>query len=83
MARREIPARTGLTRVGIWGKGWIVSVGAGAELRGVGTLASPSRLVTRSTHVFLTWEQDEGDASVPTPHHPDPRPYGKTAFLPP
>ncbi|TMD67483.1 MAG: hypothetical protein E6I91_06915 [Chloroflexi bacterium] len=20
--------------------------------------------------------QDEGDASVPTPHHPDPRPYG-------
>src|SRR5436305_13912981 len=23
-----------------------------------------------------SWEQDEGDASVPTPHHPNPRPYG-------
>src|SRR5438270_3570163 len=23
-----------------------------------------------------SWEQDEGDASVPTPPHPNPRPYG-------
>ena len=23
-----------------------------------------------------TWNQDEGDASVPSPHHPNPRPYG-------
>ncbi|TMD59552.1 MAG: hypothetical protein E6I91_20115 [Chloroflexi bacterium] len=23
-----------------------------------------------------SWEEDEGDASVPSPHHPNPRPYG-------
>jgi hypothetical protein len=28
-------------------------------------------------------DQDEGDASVPTPHIRHPRPYGKTWFLPP
>src|SRR5205807_8498898 len=74
MARREIPARTGLTRVGILGEGWIVSVGAGAELRGVGTLASPSRLVTRSTHVFLTWEQDRTRATQASPPRIIPTP---------
>ena len=42
--RRPHPASTQplpLTVVGIWGKAWIVPVGAGAELGGVGTLASP------------------------------------------
>jgi len=43
----------------------------------VGTLASPWLEGADS------WDQDEGDASVPTPRLIHPRPYDKTGFLPP
>src|SRR5437660_9954001 len=62
-----------LTRVGIWGKEWIVSVGAGAELRGVGTLASP-------------WQEGAGArgtrATQASPPHiiPTPAPTGTKAL---
>ena len=47
-----------------------IPVGAGAERSGVGTLASPWEEGKCSR------DQDEGDASVPTPRIIHPRPYG-------
>jgi len=75
------------------GKGWIVSVGAEAQLRGafrgrflgasivlvgagVAGMWSGDACVALAGEERRSWDEDEGDASVPALHHPNPRPYG-------
>ena len=80
-----------LTRVGILGKGWIGSVGAGAELTRVGILGermdrprrggggvawSGDACVALARGRRRSRDEDEGDASVPTSHPHRSRPYG-------
>ncbi len=49
-------------------------------MRGEGTLASPASFITR----FVGIREKAGDASVPSPHPPNPRPYGsRTQFYGP
>src|SRR5213080_257708 len=62
---------SGAFRGRVFGGQIVTFVGTGEGGSGVGTLASPIGGGARRS-----WDQDEGDASVPTPRLIHPRPYG-------